>query len=268
MAVCPSNSIGIDADTICPSWSRCAPAVRCAGTSAPGAACATRPCGRRRPRSTDAGWTAPVEVTARTPPTPTGRSPAGHRPTASGRCSSATPCAAPVAHRRRPGRRGGHRDAPGPLAAGEIDGALVVQAERRPRRAVEGCRHRRHHPGRGDRAASGSFYNQTMALAELDLPPLRPAGQAPARRRRDALRDPGDPGHAGPALADRGPPGRRRRAHHRPAVHEELRLRGPHAARAARQAGRRPRPGQQGRRHPRPDDRRVPRRASWPSTSR
>jgi hypothetical protein len=33
---------------------------------------------------------------------------------------------------------------------------------------VEGRRHHRHH-GRRDPAASGSFYNQTMALAELDL---------------------------------------------------------------------------------------------------
>ena len=80
----------------CPSSSRCAPAARCAGTSAPGAASATRRCGHRRPRST-------VTTRSRRPrcgptrPTPTGRSPAARRPTGSARCSSATPSARPPA---------------------------------------------------------------------------------------------------------------------------------------------------------------------------
>ena len=128
--------------------------------------------------------------------------------------------------RRRPGRRGGERTADR-AAGGRGDRRRAgVQAERRPRRTVEGNRHRSPPRPSEIRAASGSFYNQTMALAELDLVPLRPAAQAAYRRRGHALRGAGAPRHAGSPLADRGAPGRRGRAEHRADVHEELRLRG------------------------------------------
>ena len=112
------------------------------------------------------------------------------------------------------------------LAAGEIDGALVSKPSSDPDEPWKGVATIATTPAEVA-AASGSFYNQTMALAELDLSPLHAAGQAPPGRGRDALRDRGHPGHAGPALADRGAPGRRGGAHHRPHVHQELRLREP-----------------------------------------
>ena len=79
-------------------------------------------------------------------------------------------------------------------------------------------------------AAAGSFYNQTMALAELDLSRYDLAGQAPPGGGGDAVRDPRHPGHAVATVADRSASGRCRRADHRAAVYQELRLRGPDAA--------------------------------------
>ena len=93
----------------------------------------------------------------------------GGRPaTASGPWSASTPCA--PASRADDVQDGGVVTAMllALLAGGDIDGALVVAPERRPRRAVEG---RRHVATTAEEilAAAGSFYNQTMALAALDL---------------------------------------------------------------------------------------------------
>ena len=230
VAACPSNSIGVDEDTEPARAGQdvhrvlavlgLLPPGRAALRGAVAAVDRASGDGRGRRRR---WWSRP------TPPTPTGRSPAAPRATGSAPCSTryavragARPDEAQdggvvTRHaRRRPGRRGHRRGA-------------RDQAERGPRRAVE---------GRGHLAttakeiidAAGSYYNQTMALAELDLTRYDLPGQAPHRRGRHALRDPGAPGHAGAAVADRGPPRRRRGAHHRPPVHQELRLRGPDAA--------------------------------------
>jgi coenzyme F420 hydrogenase subunit beta len=109
-------------------------------------------------------------------------------------------------------------------------------------------------------AAAGSFYNQTMALAELDLSRY----DLPAKPRLAVVGTPCEIQGIRAMQARRWPTG----AHRVDAVvltiallvHQELRLRGPHAPGAAGQAGSRPRPGEQGRRDPRADDRRVPRR--------
>ena len=122
---------------------------------------------------------------------------------------------------------------------GVVTAMLLAAAGRRATSTAPWCRGRATTPtsrGRGSppwpprprrsSTAAGSYYNQTMALAELDLSRY----DLPAKPRLavvgHAVRDPGDPGHAGAPVADRGPPDRRRGAHHRPAVHQELRLRG------------------------------------------
>ena len=69
---------------------------------------------------------------------------------------------------RRAGRRGGHRLLTGLLAAGEIDGALVSKPSTDPDEPWKGVATIATTP-QEIAAASGSFYNQTMALAELDL---------------------------------------------------------------------------------------------------
>ena len=63
-----------------------------------------------------------------------------------------------------------------------IDGALVAKAVRRPGRAVEGRGHVSRRASRRCGRPRGSFYNQTMALAALDLADARAAGGPPDRR--------------------------------------------------------------------------------------
>ena len=117
----------------------------------------------------------------------------------------------------------------GLLAAGEIDGALVSKPSADPDEQWKGVATI---ATTADeiRAASGSFYNQTMALAELDLSRVRAAAEAAHRRGRDAVRGAGAAGHAGAALAHGRSPGRCGRPDDRADVHEELRLRGADAA--------------------------------------
>ena len=94
---------------------------------------------------------------APTPRTPTGRSPAAPRPTGSGRCSSATPCASSARNDGCPGRRGRHGACSPRCWRPARSTGRWFPAERGPRRAVEGRGHRRHDPGRagrGRRAAS------------------------------------------------------------------------------------------------------------------
>ena len=113
----------------------------------------------------------------------------------------------------------------GLLAAGEIDGALVSKPSTDPDEQWKGVATV---ATTADeiRAASGSFYNQTMALAELDLSRVRAATQAASRRGRDSVRGARAAGHAGTPLAHGRAPGGCGRLDDRPDVHEELRLRG------------------------------------------
>ena len=128
------------------------------------------------------------------------------------------------------------------LAAGDIDGAVVTRPSDDPEQPWKGVSHLAT-TAKEIIESAGSFYNQTMALAELDLSRY----DLPAKPRiavvGTPVRDPGHPGHAGPPLAVRRPPDRRRGADHRPAVHQELRLPGPHARPAPEGPGHRHRPG-------------------------
>ena len=231
VAVCPSNSIGVDEDTTCPSWSRCAPAARCAGTSARAAASATRRCGRRRPSAGRGGRGAarpgPFRLLGHL--LEDHRRPAGRR-ARGGRGQLRRPRV--DACGRRAGRRRGQRAADRAAGGGRDRRRARVEAERRPRRAVEGRRHRRD-DGRRDPGRRRELLQPDHGPRRARPVRLHAAGQAADRGGRDAVRDPGDPGDAGPSLADRRPPGRRGRADHRPDVHEELRLRGADPAGAA-----------------------------------
>ena len=147
----------------------------------------------------------------------------------------------------------------GLLAAGEIDGALVSKPSADPDEQWKGIATIATTADEV-RAASGSFYNQTMALAELDLSRYA----LPPKPRIAVVGTPCEVQGLRAMQARRWPTG----AHRVDAVvlpialdvHEELRLRGAHDARAARQARRRPRPRLEDGRDPRADDRRVPRR--------
>ena len=139
-----------------------------------------------------------------TPPTPTGRSPVAPRPTGWARWSRASPCAprprwttSRTAARSarcssgcwRPGRSTA-RWSPSPAAIPTSSGRASPPSPPRPSEI---------------QAASGSFYNQTMALAELDLSSLQAAGPSraspwwgrPARCRGSAPCRPGA-GRPGP----------------------------------------------------------------------
>ncbi len=119
------------------------------------------------------------------------------------------------------------------LATGEIDGALVSKPSDDPDEPWKGVATIATTPA--------ELRGRVRQLLQPDDGPRRArplpvpaARQAPHRRRRHAVRGPGPPGHAGPALADRCAPRRRGRPLHRPLVHQELRLRGvdPERARA------------------------------------
>ena len=245
VAACPSNSIGIDEDTDLPElvkmctgcslcWDFCPrgglryEALWPPSTALTGADPTTRstrrrrgPGRRRRQLLEDHrgppgdGLGAVIDVLRGA-----GRGPTRRRP---GRRGGLRP-----AH-RRPGRRG-HRRRPG------------HPAERRSRRALEGRGPPGHH-GQGDHRRGRQLLQPDHGPGRAGPVPVRPAGQAPHRRGGHAVRDPGDPGHAVPPLAHRGPPDRRRGPDHRPAVHQELRLRGPHAPAARAGPGHRPRAG-------------------------
>ena len=144
-----------------------------------------------------------------TPPTTTGRSPAARPATDSARCS--TPTRSGPARGPTTPRTAGWSSALliAALAGGEIDGALVTRPSDDPDEPWKGVAHLAT-TAKEITEAAGSYYNQTMALAELDLSTLRPAGQAADRGGRHALRDPGHPGHAVAAVAHRSPPDRLR----------------------------------------------------------
>ena len=199
----PSGS----APTACPSWSRCAPDARCAGT-APAAACATRPPGRCR-------WpdrTGPVEDHRRRRGGWSGPRPGGgdlHRPGA-------------AAGAGRPGRRRGQR--PADRAAGGRRPGRRAAGPREPHRALEGGEpFPGQDPGPGDRVC-----RQPTARPW----PWRPS-TSKAMTCRPSRESPSSGHHArsrrsGPCRLAPGPgalPGRRGRPDHRPAVHQELQLR-------------------------------------------
>ena len=147
----------------------------------------------------------------------------------------------------------------GLLAAGEIDGALVSKPSGDPDEQWKGIATIATTAAE-IRAASGSFYNQTMALAELDLSRY----DLPAKPRIAVVGTPCEVQGLRAMQARRWPTGAHRvdavDPDHRPHVHQELRLRGAHPPGAARQARGRPGPGLEDGRDPGPHDRRVPRR--------
>ena len=117
----------------------------------------------------------------------------------------------------------------GLLAAGEIDGALVSKPSGDPDEQWKGVATIATTAGRDPRRL-GQLLQPDHGPGRARPLAVQAAGQAPHRRGGDAVRGAGPAGHAGPALAHRGPPGRRGGAEHRPHVHQELRLRGAHPA--------------------------------------
>ena len=167
VAVCPSNSIGVDEDTDLPELVKMCTGCSLCWDFCPAAACATRRCGRRR-RADDE----PTPVVHRGPVGLLGhlledhRRPAGRR--ARGGPRAATPCGprpSPTTSRTA----GRSRPSWSPCwPPGEIDGALVSKPSSDPDEPWKGVATIATTPAE-IAAASGSFYNQTMALAELDL---------------------------------------------------------------------------------------------------
>ncbi len=111
------------------------------------------------------------------------------------------------------------------LAAGEIDGALVTRPSDDPDEPWRGVAHLATTAKEIDDAA-GSYYNQTMALAELDLSKY----DLPAKPRIAVVGTPceiqGIRGMQARRWPIGRPPGRRGGADHRPPLHQVLRLQG------------------------------------------
>ena len=260
VAVCPSNSIGIDEDTNLPELVK-----MCTGCSLCWDFC---PRGGLRYEALWPPSTVPADEDAEVAAGPGPLGLVGHvledqwRPAGGrARCAVVDSYAVRASAQIDDAQDGGAVSALliGLLAAGEIDGALVSKPSAGPRRAVEGHRHHRHDGRRGP-GRLGQLLQPDDGAGRARSLDVRPAPQAAHRGGRHAVRGPGAAGHAGAALAHRRAPGRCGRADDRADVHEELRLRGADAAGAARQAWRRSGPGLEDGRHPWSDDRRVPRR--------
>ena len=243
VAVCPSNSIGVDEDTDLPELVK-----MCTGCSLCWDFCprgglryeALWPPSTRRP---DEGAEVPPRQVACPTPRDTYWKITGGPP-ATGSARSWSAYAVRAGARLDDAQDGGAVDGPADRRcwpAGEIDGALVSKPSDDPDEPWKGVATWPPRPSEIT-AARRQLLQPDHGPGRAGPVALRPAGQAPHRRGRDPVRDPGDPGHAGPPLAHRRPPGRRRRADHRPDVHEELRLRGADAPGAAGQARHRPRP--------------------------
>ena len=92
IAVCPSNSIGINEDTNLPELVKmCTGCSLCWDFCPLAAVFAMKPCGPPRPHSRARRPRCSRPRSGRTPRTPTGRSPVGHRRTASVRWWRASP---------------------------------------------------------------------------------------------------------------------------------------------------------------------------------
>ena len=212
VAVCPSNSIGIDEDTNLPELVK-----MCTGCSLCWDFC---PRGGLR---YEALWPPSTAATERgrrgaagagplaTRPTPTGRSAVARRRTAWARWWRASPCV--PARQLEDVQDGGAVSALliGLLAAGEIDGALVSKPSGDPDEQWKGVATI---ATTADeiRGRLGQLLQPDHGAGRARPVPLHAAGQAAHRRGRHAVRGAGPAGHAGAPLADRRPSGRRRRA--------------------------------------------------------
>ena len=239
VAACPSNSIGIDEDTDLPELVK-----MCTGCSLCWDFC---PRGGLR---YEALWPPSTRAARRL-----GRR-GGRRVGRAGRRQRHLL----EDHRRPPGRRPGRGDrrlsrygpGPGPtvprtavwcrplliaaLAAGDIDGAVVTRPSDDPEQPWKGVSHLAT-TAKEIIESAGSFYNQTMALAELDLSRY----DLPAKPRIAVVGTPCEIQGIRAMQARRWPtgcpPDRRGGADHRPAVHQELRLPGPDAGPAPDRTG-------------------------------
>ncbi len=145
------------------------------------------------------------------------------------------------------------------LAGGEIDGALVTRPSDDPDEPWKGVAHLAT-TAKEIIDAAGSYYNQTMALAELDLSKY----DLPAKPRIAVVGTPCEIQGIRAMQSRRWPTG----AHRIDAVVLTIALlctksfdyQGLMLQLLPGGPGHRPRAGQQGRRHPGPDDRGVPRR--------
>ena len=113
----------------------------------------------------------------------------------------------------------------GLLAAGEIDGALVSKPSTDPDEQWKGIATIATTAGEITRRL-GQLLQPDDGVGRARPVPVRPAPQAAHRRRRYSVRGAGTASHAGQALADGRAPGRCRGVDDRTDVHEELRLRG------------------------------------------
>ena len=211
VAVCPSNSIGIDEDTDLPELVKmCTGCSLCwdfcpAGGLRYEALWPPSTVGRRRGRRGAAG-AGPLRLVGHL--LEDQRRPAGRRARRGG---GVLRRAGRRADRRRPGRRRGERAADRAAGRRRDRRCPGVEAERRSRRAVEGHRHHRDDRRRDPRRL-GQLLQPDDGAGRARPVPLRAAAQAAHRRRRHAVRGAGAAGHAGAALADGRAPGRRGRA--------------------------------------------------------
>lgn len=166
VAVCPSNSIGIDQDTVLPELVK-----MCTGCSLCWDFC---PRGGLRyeaawPPSSPMGDETPVNFVERSDPAdPYWKITGG--PPGDGLGAVLESFAARTASRPESAQDGGVVSALllAALASGEIDGALVTRPSSDPEEPWKGISHLAT-TAKEIIDAAGSYYNQTMALAELDL---------------------------------------------------------------------------------------------------